>query len=84
MAEVFNMELRDGADEEEISDEEYPTAESNPQVSRGDNLFQLVLIMSYANWKILRTDLCTMILQLPFRFNDTMLSLFCVFVLDNR
>lgn len=32
MAEVFNMELRDGAEEEEISDEEYPQAESHPQV----------------------------------------------------
>lgn len=47
MAEVFNMELRDGADgEEEISDEEYPSTEGNPQVAKGDNFIQLTEICS--------------------------------------
>jgi hypothetical protein len=36
MAEVFNMELREGGDgEEELSDEEYPITEGPTQVRKG-------------------------------------------------
>ena len=39
MAEVFNMELRDGADgEEDISDDEVLATENQHQVNKGDNL----------------------------------------------
>lgn len=48
MAEVFNMELRDGAEEEEISDEDYPSTEGHTQVAKGDNFFQLTENLSYA------------------------------------
>lgn len=39
MAEVFNMELREGGDvEEELSDEEYPMPEGHNQVLEGRKL----------------------------------------------
>lgn len=39
MAEMFNMELREGGDvEENISDDEYPMPEGHSQVRKGNNL----------------------------------------------